>query len=152
MARRKKMLLWTEECQPLTNEQMDNIKSQFHPQANGSNINITPYHIYSTTEHIVGEWIDGKALYEKTINFGALPNATTKSVAHGISNLYRVIHLSAIAYSPALSQTLTVPHVGTGALVDGMAVFQKDNNVTVQCGRDRTSYTECYITIQYTKS
>ena len=27
------------------------------------------YHKYSTDEHIVGEWIDGKPLYEKTVNF-----------------------------------------------------------------------------------
>ena len=67
MTQRRKEMLWAEECKPLTNEQMNNIKSQFHPQANGSNINIIPYHIYSKDEHVVGEWVNGKALYEKTI-------------------------------------------------------------------------------------
>jgi len=82
MAQRRKEILWAEECQPLTNEQMDNIKSQFHPQANGSNINITPYHIYSTTEHIVGEWTNGKTLYEKTISFSLPASANVyKTIA-----------------------------------------------------------------------
>jgi hypothetical protein len=46
--------------------------------------------IYSTTEHVIGRWIDGSVLYEKTVDFGALPNNTTKSVAHCISNMSEV--------------------------------------------------------------
>lgn len=41
---------------------------------------------YSTQEHLIGRWIDGSLLYEKTVNFGVLPNSTTKDVSHGISN------------------------------------------------------------------
>jgi len=66
-------LLRKDECQPLTTEQMDDIKSQFHP-SNMANVNIVPYEIYSPNEHVVGEWqemVDGvlkkKPLYEKTI-------------------------------------------------------------------------------------
>ena len=66
-------LLWKDECQPLTQEQMTEIKSQFHP-SNTANVNIVPYHIYDEDEHIVGEWretIDGvkkkKSVYQKTI-------------------------------------------------------------------------------------
>jgi len=32
--------------------------------------------IYTTTERRIGTWIDGKPLYSKVINFGALPNKT----------------------------------------------------------------------------
>lgn len=42
MAQRRKKLLWAEECQSLTSEQMEDIKAQFHPQADGSNVNIKP--------------------------------------------------------------------------------------------------------------
>ena len=31
-------------------------------------------------------WIDGKPIYRKVIDFGALPDTTTKSVLHGIEN------------------------------------------------------------------
>lgn len=41
---------------------------------------------YSTQEHLIGRWIDGSLLYEKTVNFGVLPNSTTKDVSHGILN------------------------------------------------------------------
>ena len=36
----------------------------------------SPYHKYSTTEQVVGEWIDGKPIYERTI-IDTLPTVTT---------------------------------------------------------------------------
>lgn len=36
-------------------------------------------------EVLTGDTFDGKAVYAKVIDLGALPNATTKSVAHGVS-------------------------------------------------------------------
>lgn len=33
---------------------------------------------YSTDERVVGKWIDGSDVYEKVIEFGALPNATDR--------------------------------------------------------------------------
>lgn len=41
---------------------------------------------YSDQEQVIGTWIDGSILYEKSINFGLLPNDSVKTVSHGISN------------------------------------------------------------------
>lgn len=63
------------------------------PQINGVilNGNKTPGELelinYSTKEQLIGRWIDGNLLYEKTLNFGSLPNAGTKSFPHGISGI-----------------------------------------------------------------
>lgn len=79
-------LLRKDECEPYTNEQMANIKSQFHP-SNTANVNIVPYHIYDEdgVEQVVGEvrkTIDGvkkkKPLYRKC--------ATATIVADGFSD------------------------------------------------------------------
>ena len=35
---------------------------------------------YSTTEQVVGTWINGKPLYRKVVPFGALPNNATKQI------------------------------------------------------------------------
>jgi len=67
-------LLRKDECEPLTTEQMNDIKSQFHP-SNTANVNMVPYHKYSTTEQRVGEWIDGKPLYEKCFQI-TIPNTS----------------------------------------------------------------------------
>ena len=66
---------------------------------------------YSTEEQIVGSWIDGKPLYQKTIDCGALPNAGSKSIAHGISNLKRIINFYGYAYRQTDSTFIVLPHV-----------------------------------------
>lgn len=51
---------------------------------------------YSTNEHVVGTWIDGSTLYEKTF-YSALPSSggtQTVTIAHGISNLNIVVDRS----------------------------------------------------------
>ena len=47
---------------------------------------------YSTSEvKTNATWVNGKPIYKKTIDFGALPNATNKQVKHNIKNLDRII-------------------------------------------------------------
>jgi hypothetical protein len=53
---------------------------------------------YSTTEKVVGTWIDGKSLYQKTVDLGYGPKGTssspvTKTVNHGISNIKRIVSM-----------------------------------------------------------
>lgn len=43
---------------------------------------------YSTDEQVVGTWIDGKPVYQKTVEFTqTLPAGNATTVAHGITNL-----------------------------------------------------------------
>ncbi|MBO4520697.1 MAG: hypothetical protein J5787_05770 [Alphaproteobacteria bacterium] len=57
-------------------------------------------HNYSTSEQVVGTWIDGKPVYEKTIYYAGGENGTI-SVPHGISNFKRHISLDATASDSA---------------------------------------------------
>ena len=52
---------------------------------------------YSTTETVVGEY-NGKPLYRKIVNFGALPNNTTKEVTHNIPNINIITHITGTAW------------------------------------------------------
>ena len=106
---------------------------------------------YSTTEKIVGTWIDGKTLYQKTINFGALPNTTQKLVSMGLSN---VSVKSLKGYADDGAFTINLPHtgVGTTAATSSIALYRDGTYIGVTTGQDRTNFTTCYVTIQYTKS
>lgn len=103
---------------------------------------------YFTSEKNTGvKWIDGSAIYKKTINFGALPNADTKTVAHDIPNLSRVIKIE---------QSIT--NGGAGALVlssgnssDEFNFYVTSTNIGIHTTGDRTNC-DAYITIYYTKS
>lgn len=83
MARKRINLLRKDECQPLTNEQMTDIKSQFHP-SNTANVNIVPYHIYSTTERKIGETENGDDFYEKVM---ILTTPSTKNTWASIATI-----------------------------------------------------------------
>lgn len=105
---------------------------------------------YSTTEKIVGKWVDGKTVYQKTINFGTLPNAMTKAVAHGVTGIDYLVSILATAKGGA--ELRTIPHINSSTLANGMGVYISGANLVVQTGTDQSAYTTCYITICYTKS
>ena len=104
--------------------------------------------VYSTNELEIGKWIDGKPLYRKVISFGALPNNTTKSLAHNISNLKRVVRLEGFAGSSQNLGGITLPH----ATSIPIALYVDNTNVNVKTNNDATPYTEAYIYVYYTKT
>lgn len=107
--------------------------------------------IYSDEEREIGVWRDGKPLYQKTIDFGYLPSDTaTKAVAHGISNLGRVVSVDALGFnSSGVGMPIPkVSHLGLQYIVD---IATTDTTINITCGMDRSSY-YVYVTITYTKT
>lgn len=97
-------------------------------------------HHYSTSEHIVGTWIDGSTLYERTWDFG-----------------------SDLSCSANTWTVTTIPNSGMNLLV--AADITSDNGMfrsAVQVGRDYGDYVRIrpigdainarYVTLQYTKA
>lgn len=58
-------------------------------------------HDYSTTEQVVGTWIDGKPLYEKVIVKNNIEIQADVTIAHNISNIELVIDLKAFMKNSA---------------------------------------------------
>lgn len=107
---------------------------------------------YSTNEKVVGTWIDSKPIYQKTINFGALSNKSSKSVAHGVENLDIVVEIVGIRYftNSYEFQSIDYSH-------DKYTMYQVGCNVTrstiTLTNRDIDLAEQvAYITIRYTKT
>lgn len=100
---------------------------------------------YSTDERVVGKWIDGSDVYEKIINFGKLPNATTKSVAHGIT-YKEVVFFSGVATSA--SDVRAMPSVSTSTYF--ITITMSATHINILVAEDFSKY-DGYITIRYTK-
>lgn len=107
-------------------------------------------HHYSTTEHVIGTWIDGKPIYEKCIDGGTLPNNTSKSIAHGISNLNDVIECKGWARSG--SDRHVIPIVNSASAGYQVGFYINDTNIIVADSYNYSSYTTSYFIIRYTKS
>lgn len=103
---------------------------------------------YSMEEKQVGYWIDGKPLYKKTINFGALPNNANKAIAHNIQNLKRIWKLEGFAGSSVNKGGIPLPY----AVSSPVALYGSDTDVFVLTTSDRTAYAQTYIYVWYTKT
>ena len=105
---------------------------------------------FSLTEIDTGaRWIDGKTIYKKTINFGSLPNSTTKEVPHNISNLAYIVEMRGITYNGTRYADLSAPGINDPGR--GIQITATATNVIVTTGFDRTN-DSAYITLYYTKN
>ena len=113
--------------------------------------NPSPAASYSTDEQLTGgTWIDGKPIYRKVIDFGALPNSTLKQVPHGISNIDAIVSFNGVTF--AKNKTATpIPYVYTDS-INTVSLFLEGTNVCIQTFGDKTSYINTYVTLEYTKT
>lgn len=110
--------------------------------------------IYSTEERIIGSWVDGRPIYQKTVDLGAAPSAAEKQVAHGISNLNHIIKVNAIAWN-GTSASYIIPYVsGRSDTNDWTCMITQINqtNIILKTYYSGWSGLQCYATLQYTKT
>lgn len=107
---------------------------------------------YSTSETDTGKnWIDGKRIYRKVINFGLLPNATFKDVAHGITTLQMVMpgFPRGISYNAVpVIYTLPTPY---SPATDSVTLYVNTTNVRAVTYSAGWVAFSAYIEIEYTK-
>lgn len=117
------------------------------------NEKITRNSTYSTEEQAVGTWIDGKTIYRKIINFGALPNATKKEVQHNISNISNFTKIEGIAIrNDETKFTQSLPLVYKNAEMFYNTALAVDNTIVeIQTNGDRSMFNG-YVTLEYTKT
>lgn len=106
---------------------------------------------YSTSETDTGcRWIDGKKIYKKTIEFGALPNNTNKGVNLNIPNLGMVIGTEAFcAYSNGVN--FPIPFTNVNDFDSSVMLNYTATQVVITTKSDRSGATG-YITMYYTKT
>lgn len=110
---------------------------------------------YSTTEQDTGLlWVDGKHVYQKTIDCGNGPNNTSKNVAHGIANLDRIIEWNVVGKHVTISGTnYFIPFGPSRSSTNDWAleIYTDTTNITLKTYNNWDN-TSIYITILYTKS
>lgn len=104
--------------------------------------------ITTGTEYETGRIIDGKKEYGKKINIGALPNATAKYIATGLSNV-KVVDYSGMAFSSNAGRK--IPFASEGNYVD---IYPNSSGATftINTNYDYSSYSEAYLDVHYTKN
>lgn len=94
-------------------------------------------------------WIDGKAIYRKVIDFGALPVNSNKVVDHNIQNIDTITNYSFIASRPSDGATLkSVYQMGE---TDVFSMFVSNTSIVFNTTGDFRSYKKTHCIIEYTK-
>lgn len=93
-----------------------------------------------------------RQVFRTVVNFGVLPNATTKSVAHGIAitNTYSFTRIYAAASNQSGLSFIPIPYASP-VLINNISLDVDATNVTIVTGTDRTAYTLTYVILEYIK-
>lgn len=105
---------------------------------------------YSTTERRVGTWIGGEPLYQKTFIIQNLPDNSSTSVAHGLTNVNKIIDANGTACKSNPLNCVPLPYY-TASQYSTIFYFIDDTNITVTTTGNRRDYS-VYITVRYTKT
>lgn len=116
----------------------------------GSNQGGGSGHDYSTMEQVVGTWIDGKPLYEKTVYLSSLSYDTSwHSVAHNISNIKRIVDYSCIGSNNS-GEFFCIPNYRP-TLTQGIAISISTTNINY-LNNWQDAAVDAYVIVRYTKT
>ena len=105
------------------------------------------------TEYKVGWYIlangTKKPVYEKVVDFGALPNNTSKSVAHNISNIDKIISINGSASTGSYWKPIPF---GPGSVSWMIETSVNTTNVIIETNQNWSEYNKTYVTLRYTKT
>lgn len=110
---------------------------------------------YSTNEQVIGTWIDGKPLYQRTISFDNVAVANDVQINHNISNLKMAVNTQCVMYdsSTGISFDFSVNgDVNSQGMVIGIRVYPTSlwfrGTQSFSASANRT----WYVTLKYTKT
>ena len=88
-------------------------------------------------------------VFRKVIDFGALPNTATTTVAHGITttSIFSFTRIYATATDPSTS-FIPIPYASSTA-ANNIELSVDATNVSITTGSDRTGYTTTYVVLEW---
>jgi len=99
--------------------------------------------------------VNYREVFRKVIDFGVLPDSTTKSVAHGITTTenFTVVKLYATATDPAastLQSGIPIPYVNVSTPTDGVQLEMDATNINITTTTSNfITYTRCFVVVEY---
>lgn len=116
-------------------------------------VNLENLFNYSTDETPIGTWINGKTIYRKVINIGALPNAEQKVYTWNIPGIQDLVGYSAYAVNTN-GNILGLPYVYPSEqyMIYWITIeYVAKGGIEIITGTDRRSFNGLVI-LEYTKN
>ncbi len=95
----------------------------------------------------------GRQIFRTVVNFGTLPNATTKSFAHNIDidNATTFTRIYAAASDPVNFSYIPIPYSSITVVADNIEISVNSTDVIITTGSNRSAYTTTYVILEYVK-
>lgn len=106
-----------------------------------------PIKEYKTTPQQVAKWIDGRAVFEKTVDCGSMP-ISTKNVAHGISGAEFIWPVEGF-FVDTQSGYCASFNLASNSLPSQANIWVSSTDIEIWTGTDRSNYDQCYVTLRY---
>jgi hypothetical protein len=91
-----------------------------------------------------------RQVFRKVINFGALPNAAAKSVAHDISQLAWIMtRMYATATDLNIQASIPIPFASTIAVNQNISLECSATDVIITTAVDYSAFTDCFVVLEY---
>lgn len=121
-------------------------KSNLVGAINEVNANDIRRSTYTTSEQVIGKWIDGKPLYRKVLNIGSHNwNETGLTFAHNISNLDVVIKNQWIGF-------YNNKWYYSWDNLTANNIMANSTDVIIYCNSSGVTFSQNYIILEYTKT
>lgn len=96
-----------------------------------------------------------RPVYRMVVNFGALPAAGTKSVAHNIPNVNAAlswVKIYGTATNPTAVTGIPIPYSSAAGVASNLELSVDSTNVNIKTGgTDYSAYTITYVVLEYIK-
>ena len=111
------------------------------------------YQKYSTQEQIIGEWIDGKPLYQKTFSYSVGAQTAKVTIPVGtLSNVDYIVSCTGICKRGNNLQYEQIPMYDNSDWFVYTSITINDTIATVNIVENGRSNATGYVTVQYTKT
>ncbi len=107
---------------------------------------------YSLDEQWTGKyWIDGKKVYQKTLDIGAMPKPGRVGIPHGIQGMDNLVSLGGTTVQASTGSVLVLPYV-TPDGTPSVSVSAIKDNIEIYSRYDfnTNGFYKAVVTLQYT--
>lgn len=107
--------------------------------------------VYSQNETDTGKiWINGKKIYRKVINCGALPDNEEKNIPHNIKDYDNFLSIRGVAFYREVKSFISLPFAARGD--ESIKITVLGENVVIGTYIVRHYFAESYAILEYTKT
>lgn len=109
---------------------------------------------YSTQETVIGTWIDGKTIYQKTVEITNLPNNEMLQIPHNISNIGVVVNCFGMLSTSGNYGYTPIPRVQDNTTTYNLAIDILETSIQLKARtfNSTATFNKAYVTILYTKT